>query len=1042
MPDPRRSPHSTSTSLTHKEARNLIPPWHIPTFLYRRAPSPDLKAPPPEDPSSTKPTNLPTNTPSQAVTSSAPCSSDDVRCGNVCIDPTTQRCCPEGKNHCALSKICKTKPVGHGEKDYFCESGGSLSSTSGGVTITISSTSTTTIGGESTSTNDEVWYVGETTGAGAISKQADHTQSAGGAGKGMGPTTIVRLWQPSTNAGVRLNIPRIFRTLLFLPVAMASSTSQVSAAVASIIPTPPPQVFNTSIPMPTIPPDPIYCKQHLTNCGVTLCYDTSEEFCCPFSHNVCKNGELCAAKFSGPMTIFGCAPPGVSDGTDSRIRTVTQTSQNENKTMTTGTSTMTSTTSVDASTTASHTEQTSEPTENAATGFSAPVIFAKILFVARSAHALVFKSPSKVDCCGVLAVIQVLLCITLLRLLVLTLDLRAFHLTLLTAATSTMSDIEQKIRDGTLDDDASMAELWQRYNFFVNDAEAPARVKAQGLAIFRAALFTDAPAASQVSERAVVLLKRTLEAIGGLYLAEERRKTSSVAVDQTGSAVDPVQPQTRIRSSSPAAALSRSTDIIVLTRDDDNNHSDEGIERRERRRMRDRARRATDKSARHSVLHGLDGNATHSTISTEVAQSIEHTSASLHATLVAKADDMGSTAVPPDIKPRQKRKYQRRFAPKTEEFVTSDVDDVNEDEDGDNDVEMHDASILHDRHSWKAMRPLGKKSSEGEYEFTADEDLEPEEPFLRRKRRIQKTRKSARKPAMKSAEYTPAPVSARASIVHIQKQQILQRHARITPPPRTLMRRLHAQKHTHLSNATWPVPSKPSRQPRQQGPGAQYPIPPTLHHHLRLYSAHANPSAQTNTRNTAHLHTPAAKHLLHRHHLHHRRLITHHTPSPSFPLQVHSNSHPSPPILPPLKRHAFSLGATIALSNILEDHRLNPTDSLSELVVELEDNRPTVEDWERKTRLRGAEWVYWACRMGWGLRGEGDDGSDRKGGGGGKDGGEGGKKDDKDVRGEDIVILVKALEAYFETECDQLGWAREGKDEGGSDGSSDIWARE
>ncbi|KAH7088761.1 hypothetical protein FB567DRAFT_522237 [Paraphoma chrysanthemicola] len=410
MPDLPRSPLSTTTSTARKGPRNLIPPWHIPTFLYRRAPSPDLKAPPPEDPTSTRSRNQATNTSVQAATSSTPCSSEDVRCGNVCIDPTMQKCCPEGKNHCALSEMCKTKPFGNGE-DYFCESEGSLSSTTAGITTTATSpstrttimapsTSTTTFGGESTSADDEEWYTDETIGAGAISKQADQTQTAGGAGKGMSPTTIVRLWQPSTNAGARLNIPRIFRTLLFLRVAMASLTSQVSAPVTSIIPSPPQKVVNTSIPMPTIPPGPIYCKQHFTNCGATLCFDTSEEFCCPFSQNVCKNGELCAAKFSGPTTIFGCAPPGVSDGIDSRIRTVTQTSQHGNTTMMTGAGTMMSTTSVDASTTASYSGQTSEPTKNAAIGLSAPGILGKILFVGRSAHALAVRSPGKVDCCG------------------------------------------------------------------------------------------------------------------------------------------------------------------------------------------------------------------------------------------------------------------------------------------------------------------------------------------------------------------------------------------------------------------------------------------------------------------------------------------------------------------------------------------------------------------------------------------------------------------------------------------------------------------
>ncbi|KAH7088762.1 hypothetical protein FB567DRAFT_627335 [Paraphoma chrysanthemicola] len=326
-----------------------------------------------------------------------------------------------------------------------------------------------------------------------------------------------------------------------------------------------------------------------------------------------------------------------------------------------------------------------------------------------------------------------------------------------------MSDIEQKIRDATLDDDVSMAELWQRYNFFINDAEAPARIRAQGLAIFRAVLFTEPQPASQVSERAVVLLRRTLEAIGGLYLAEERCKASILAVDQAGSAIDPVQLQTRLRSPSPAAELLPSTDIIDLT-DDNDMQLDEGFERRERRRTRDRARRGSDKSARDSVLHELYSNAAPSTISTEVAQSMEPTSSSPSSTMLPnksskyaarppisqpnslivklnvpslnnvikqsdKAVKMGASrtkAAASATKPRLKRKYQRRFAPKSEEFVTSDLDDDDRSEDGNLEIEMEDASPAQDEHSrrqkmlGKAKKLLGSKKREGAHRNLGD----------------------------------------------------------------------------------------------------------------------------------------------------------------------------------------------------------------------------------------------------------------------------------------------------------------------------------
>ncbi|KAI4639713.1 hypothetical protein J4E93_009067 [Alternaria ventricosa] len=73
---------------------------------------------------------------------------------------------------------------------------------------------------------------------------------------------------------------------------------------------------------------------------------------------------------------------------------------------------------------------------------------------------------------------------------------------------------------------------------------------------------------------------------------------------------------------------------------------------------------------------------------------------------------------------------------------------------------------------------------------------------------------------------------------------------------------------------------------------------------------------------------------------------------------------PFPP-LTPRDLPPFTRGARIALENILSDHQSEPLTSLIDLIEELDDTRPIVNDWEHVTVMKGGCWVYQVMRDVW-----------------------------------------------------------------------------
>jgi hypothetical protein len=61
----------------------------------------------------------------------------------------------------------------------------------------------------------------------------------------------------------------------------------------------------------------------------------------------------------------------------------------------------------------------------------------------------------------------------------------------------------------------------------------------------------------------------------------------------------------------------------------------------------------------------------------------------------------------------------------------------------------------------------------------------------------------------------------------------------------------------------------------------------------------------------------------------------------------------------------FTRGAQIALENLLSDHQSDPLASLIDLVEELDDTRPIVNDWEHVTVMKGGSWIYQVMRDVW-----------------------------------------------------------------------------
>jgi hypothetical protein len=100
-----------------------------------------------------------------------------------------------------------------------------------------------------------------------------------------------------------------------------------------------------------------------------------------------------------------------------------------------------------------------------------------------------------------------------------------------------MDDISKRILEGTLSNDISVAELLRRQKTFAADSELPPELQARGQSFFNTALYTDTPATLREGREVVAILRRTMEAIGSLYLEHQQRQGSAQYSDDTGGEV-------------------------------------------------------------------------------------------------------------------------------------------------------------------------------------------------------------------------------------------------------------------------------------------------------------------------------------------------------------------------------------------------------------------------------------------------------------------------------------------------------------------------
>jgi hypothetical protein len=128
----------------------------------------------------------------------------------------------------------------------------------------------------------------------------------------------------------------------------------------------------------------------------------------------------------------------------------------------------------------------------------------------------------------------------------------------------------------------------------------------------------------------------------------------------------------------------------------------------------------------------------------------------------------------------------------------------------------------------------------------------------------------------------------------------------------------------------------------------------------------------------------------------------------SAPLQVTSASTFAPyPPMSPRSVSPFTRGAQIALENLLSDHQSDPLASLIDLVEELDDTRPIVNDWEHVTVMKGGSWIYQVMRDVWEeAASETDDEDD-----------EDDEMKDEDIDIEDILVKVAK---WVEREMERL----------------------
>jgi hypothetical protein len=128
-----------------------------------------------------------------------------------------------------------------------------------------------------------------------------------------------------------------------------------------------------------------------------------------------------------------------------------------------------------------------------------------------------------------------------------------------------------QILTSTLSTDSSVAELLRRQANFLEDHTLSADLKERGAVLFHHALFTETPDAIRAGGKLVDVLRRTIIAVGDLYLRADSTALSEVAHEVRGAERDTHMPGPMLKESQPSASKTLpAAHKHTLEKDEDN----------------------------------------------------------------------------------------------------------------------------------------------------------------------------------------------------------------------------------------------------------------------------------------------------------------------------------------------------------------------------------------------------------------------------------------------------------------------------------------
>jgi hypothetical protein len=486
-----------------------------------------------------------------------------------------------------------------------------------------------------------------------------------------------------------------------------------------------------------------------------------------------------------------------------------------------------------------------------------------------------------------------------------------------------MTETLELIRKGALSDLEAAAELHKRQKHFTADCDLLPELRSRGIAILNTALNTDLQAALQACQPLVLLLRRTVEAVGALYLENDRRMASTCEVsDEQGSA--------HTQEHEVAEAM---TTAIETVPEHPMELDHEELAKASKVQAAIAARRK-----RRALTHGKTcAKAATSGVLKPIrrAQIVKSLQSFTSTSPVSKVSIHRSTLSPSPLSLHLANKTNQRTA----------------------------HSKLTPAHVATKPRLLVK--------LHVPRFFDQQARNADKSKRHYKGRIRTYKNKIKSEDFVHEDIQEDTAMQHIDENvethdsppREIPRLSQVEDSPRRSMRSSAATTTTSPTQ-DGTARTQPRASPTENSP---YEFSTTSTNLSQTSSTSSDQSTQPSDPDASPKPTETTENIT----------------TPSSPT---GHSFPPFPHLKSPRRAPFRLGASIALENILEDHAENPEDTLLELIEELEDNRPVFskDDWEHRSVLKGGKWVYNALKKvakdgdkdGEGKGKEGEDGGD------------------------------------------------------------------